>query len=452
MKKIIGLSTLIALSLDTAAAVAQEASVTTGYFYRRRTDENLKEPRWPSQEMKSNVINSVFDMSSGYLGGWLKADIGWLGALNFEKDYRCSEVAFCSKKNDISDGRTNIWAHNDLDGIALYRATLGVQSQLAEVKWKLRAGYDQLNAGVLGNNWGFLFPGSYRGAQLDGEWGGLTFNYAWADTYRAPWATEYGHFLDPSSKVIKEIQTAGVRYRAENGFYGEAAAGLATGWQKRHFVKGGWQGKAGAYDLHANYQHYRFSAFGKDFIGRENTMGEQNVVSMQLTHAQGWNLSLEYVGTQVDFWCTVPEFVPRMSAGYGNSQGRLDYWWNAVSDFNKDGERALNLGLRPPAWNLGSLAVSSGVNLISAQHISGFDAQHARTDREGFERGYNFDLGFSYAEGVLKPLSASFHYTHLKAGGTQLDDQDPGSLYARYGLYSTNDLKIMLIYRSVISG
>ncbi|WP_141736114.1 OprD family outer membrane porin [Oligoflexus tunisiensis] len=443
----VGILLLLGLELQ---ALAQQASITTGYFYRRRTDGNLKDPVWPSQEMKSNVINTVFDMSSGYLGGWLKADLGWIAAVNFEKDYRCSEVAFCSKTADSVDGKTNIWAHTDLDGVALNRATLGVQNDLGDMKWKLRAGYDQLNAGVLGTNWGFLFPGTYRGAQLDAQWAGLSFNYAWADAYRTPWATEYGYFQDPGGDRIKEMQTAGLKYQLEGGLYVEGAAGLATGWQKRHFGKLGWKGKVGSSDFSANYQHYRFRVMGADFIGRKDSFGEQNVVSMQLSTPESWTFTLEYVGTQVNFWCAVPEFVPRMSAGYGNSQGRLDYWWNAVSDFNKDGERALNLGIKPPAvkWNL--LSIHTGVNVIQAGHISGFNANHERTDREGYERGYNLDLSFSFADGPLKSLSTAVHYTHLKSGGTDLDPNDPGSLYARYGLYSTDDLKVMLVYSTSI--
>ncbi len=437
---------LLSIALMEFPAWAQEASITSGYFYRRRTDDNLKEPRWPSQEMKSNVINTMFNMSSGYVDGWWKADLGWIGALNFEKDYRCSEVAFCSKTGDSVAGKTQIWAHNDLDGIALHRATLGVQNQWGPMKWKLKAGYDQLSAGVLGNNWGFLFPGSYRGAQWDGEWDALSLNYAWTDAYRTPWATEYGHFLDPNGHTIKELQTAGIKYKLGGGLYAELAAGLATGWQKRHFAKFGWQGRVGDSDFGANYQHYRFQVMGQDFVGRENTSGEQNVISLNMTTSQSWTMTLEYVGTQVNFWCAVPEFVPRLSAGYGNSQGRLDYWWNAVSDFNKDGERALNLGVKPPSLKLARVSISTGLNLITARHISGFDKNRIRTDREGYERGYNLDLGFSFAEGFWKSLAASIHYTHLEAGGNDLDASDPGSLYSRYGLYSTDDLKVMLVF------
>jgi len=451
MKQIMRLLLPTFLLIDLSA-LAQEASFTSGYFWRRRTDASLKEPRWPSQEMKSNVINSSLDLSSPLVGGWLKADLAWIAALNFEKDYRCSEVAFCSKSNDKADGRTNIWAHNDRDGVALKRAALSLLVQTADVKWKIRAGYDQLSAGVLGNNWGFLFPGTYRGAQLDGEWGPLSFNYAWTDAYRTPWATEFGYFLDPTGRRIKEIQTAGLKYRMENGLYFEGAVGGSTGWQRRHFGKVGWQGSSGSYDLHANYQHYRYKVMGEDFLGRKDSFGEQNVISLTLAAEKSWSMSLEYVGTQTNLWFTVPEFVPRMSAGYGNSQGRLDYWWNAVSDFNKDGERALNLGIKPAALQWGLLSMTSGINLITARHISGFDANHARTDREGYERGYNLDLGFSYAEGVWKSLSTSIHFTQLKAGGIQIDEQDSSSLYTRYGLYSTDDLKFMIVYSTAISG
>jgi hypothetical protein len=442
---------LLLHAAELAAAEDRTFTVTSGYFFRKRTDAHIKEPLWPSQEMKSNVINTVFDLSSGYLGGWVKADLGWIGALNFEKDYRCSEVAFCSKKNDSEDGRTQIWAHNDLDGLALYRATLGVQSQTGSINWRWRAGYDQFNAGVLGNNWGFLFPGSYRGTQLDASWGAFHFNYAWTDAYRTPWATEYGYFLDAVGERIKEIQSAGAKYTFASGLFLEAGAGLATGWQKRHFSKAGWQGKTGAYEVSANVQHYRYEVLGEDYIGRENRGGEQNIISLGLT-TRDWSLSLEYVGTQVNFWYAVPEFVPRMSAGYGNSQGRLDYWWNAVSDFNKDGERALNLGFKPAPWTAGAWAITSGINLISATHISGYAGDRRRSDRSGYERGYNLDLGFSSTEGPWKPLTTSIHYTHLKAGGKNIDPNDPASLYARYGLYSTNDWKIMLVYSLSFSG
>lgn len=441
----------IALAEESAVS-PRVFSVTTGYFYRQRTDENIAEPRWPSEKMRSNVIDTVFDMSSGYLQDFVKADLAWIGAWNFQKDYRCSEVAFCSQLPDKTLGAVNVWAHNDIDGVALAKAALTFKKSLGSTQWQLRGGYDQFRGGLLGTNWGFLFPGSYRGLQLEGTLDHLTMSAVWTDAYRTPWATEYGHFSTPDGLTIKSIESAGLKYVWSGGYYAELAAGQSTDWQKRMLAKVGWQGKLAEYAAQANYQYYYYKISGKDFVGAEGTYGKQQVVSLESQIPYAWRLSLEYVGTTASSWFNVPEFVPRMSAGYGNSQGRLDYWWNAVSDFNKDGEQAFNLGLHSRTYELAGFGINGGGNLIYASQISGWDTNQARTDSSGFEKGFNLDLNLECPKGPWQPLSVSVHYTRLRAGGIQLDPTDSHSLFKRYGLYSTDDWKFMLIYSTAISG
>lgn len=438
---------------ESAKPAAREGSfnVTTGYFYRKRTDENEKVPAWPSQKMKSNTFNTVLTHSSGYLDGWLNADIGFIGAWNFEKDYRCSEVAFCQKKNDMVNGEPNIWANTDVDGIALYRALLEAKRKTGSFEWSLSAGYGQFNTGVFNVNWGFLFPGTYRGAQLIGKSGGLTMTYAWSDQYRTPWATEFGSYFGAGGERIDYLHSGSLRYQLESGFFAEAAVGQSYDWQDRYFGKIGYQDQK----LIANYQYYNYKITGLDFAGRENTYGRQDVVSLSYLTPYFFTVTGEYVWTRASSWFNVPEFVPRMTAGYGNSQGRLDYWWNAVSDFNKHDERALNIGIRQEVFKMGndSYGFFTGANLIYADNIAGWNSARAKTDNDGYERGYNLDFGFSVLKGAFQNASFNVHYTHLKAGGKDINPAvATETLFNRYGLFTTDDLKVMLLYTYGIKG
>ena len=50
-----------------------------------------------------------------------------------------------------------------------------------------KGGYTQLYVpGILGVNWSYQ-PGTYRGGQIEGTFGGLYLTYAIADEYKAPW-------------------------------------------------------------------------------------------------------------------------------------------------------------------------------------------------------------------------------------------------------------------------
>jgi len=437
-------------SVYAADSSPQTLTATSGYFYRWRTDEHIQEAKWPSEKMKSNTMNFVLDYSSGLLRDTVKADMAWIGALNFQADYRCSEVAFCSKHADAEQGRVNIWAHNDTSGVALSKAALTLQMKHESFQGSVRAGYDQFRGGVLATNWGFLFPGSYRGLQLDGSWDRLSLNYIWTDAYRTPWATEYGRFLAADGQIISALQSLGLRYQLTDQITAEVAAGQSTNWQKRYFAKVSWNSSIGDTPILSSFHYYDYRISGQDFAQQRDTYGKQSVFSLTADVPWGMKASLEYIATRASSWFNVPEFVPRMTAGYGNSQGRLDYWWNAVSDFNKDGERAINIGIQSMPLRTASATFSLSANGIYASHISGWSPDRQRTDHGGREGGYNLDVQMGFVDEFWRPLSASIHFTQLKSSGEGLDPSDSHSLFNRYGLYSTDDLKFMVIYSQSI--
>ena len=88
----------------------------------------------------------------------------------------------------------------------------------------------------------------------------------------------------------------------------------------------------------ADYQYYYYKVNGEDFSGRKETYGKQNALSIRLKTSYGFSNRFEIFQTKATSWFNVAEYVPRLTPGYGSSQGRVDYWFDAASiDFNKDG-------------------------------------------------------------------------------------------------------------------
>lgn len=443
------------LPIATAAAndqAHQKFSMTSGYFYRDRSDADIKQASYPGWVMESNVANFIFAVSSDLVDRKVTADLAWIGAINFNRDFRCSEVAFCSKSTDsqtINDA-TNIWAHNkDMDGIALSRASLKTKLDLNERSYlSAKAGYDQFNAGILRNNWGFLFPGSYRGAQVDLQIANTHIAYAWSDYYRTPWATEYGALLTPGGEKIDYLHSLGIEHRFSDNFDVELAAGQSHQWQDRLFSKLNGTFPGNQFSFYTSFQYYHYQLTGLDGKQREDAYGKQNAITFDIQTPYGFRLNNKVFQTQTNSWFEVPEYIPRLTYGYGTSNGRVDYWFDAASlDFNKDGELVMFSELSFDAYKFANVSISPSVAIFQGQGISGWNPTTLeKIDSDGYERGYYLDLKLSVLDGPLHGLYFNAHYASIKAGGSEIPEA-PTGLFYKYGLRTTNDLKIMLIHQ-----
>ena len=283
----------------------------------------------------------------------------------------------------------------------------------------------------------------------------ISVSLAWVDRYSPPWSSESHKFKTNSGEEIKYIFSAGVSYLPTKGLYAELSITHSKDYMNRVFGKLGYTKDTYFATIDSNYQVYAYAKGGSlwDKDLKPNThnnwpyvlgkkISHQHVISINAKWKNHLTSKLEFITTNIDRPQKTNdhavEFIPRATHGYGTSQGRIDYWWDAVSDFNKDGEKAscISLTYDIKQFNLNGLSI--GASYIYAFDISGWDTQ-GKKDSLGKEYGYNLDLSYTLPKKVIKTLTTKIHYTSLKATGN-------GDLWKRYGLYNVDDIKFMLIY------
>jgi hypothetical protein len=422
-------------------------SIQSGYFLRSRkgNDDFLGAKH---RTIKNNLTNLTLDYTSNFYKDLIGADFNLFFAGTF-KETHCSEAAFCSKSS------SSIWAGNDTSGMKIGKALIKLQHTTSTAKIKIRYGYDQINLAGLATNWGFLIPGSYRGIQSQLLMDKLSINLAWVDRYSPPWSSESHRFKTKSGAEIKYIFSAGISYLPAEGIYTEFNVTHSKDYMNRIFGKLGYIKNTYFAVIDSNYQVYAYTKGGslweKDLkpnthdgwpyvLGKK--ISHQHVISINMKWENSFTSKFEFITTNIDRPDETNdhavEFIPRATYGYGTSQGRIDYWWDAVSDFNKDGEKASYLSLTYDMTQLNLNGLSVGVTYIYAFGISGWDPQ-GKKDSLGKEYGYNLDLSYTLPKRILANLTTKIHYTSLKASGS-------GDLWKRYGLYNVDDIKFMLIY------
>ncbi len=99
-----------------------------------------------------------------------------------------------------------------------------------------------------------------------------------------------------------------------------------------------------------------------------------------------------------------------MTTPYASSNGRLDIWWDARSDWNHDGEKSLYAGVTYdleswdlPGWSLG-LAHAYGWD---ARPYSGFEDPGRRFS----ESAWNVDVHYKVQNGWAEGTRFQLHYT-----------------------------------------
>lgn len=431
-------------------AFADDAKLSGGVFYFQRERDrkqaqdahyNDKGEYVPAQDGKyhSNLSHSTaqlaLNFNSGYAWDVVGIDIGGFGAANLAVD----ESNGVNEENEFSFWGNSWGAGGDglsENGASLSTAALKLKFMDGAVTAK--GGFTQLNVpGILGVNWSYQ-PGTYRGGQIEGNFGGLYLTYAIADEYKAPWfrntngfskSNPYASDSYSDANQIDYIHGLAARYTFENGTAVTGSYGQSEGYMDSYHFK-----LAQKFDvlggLNTSYQFYGSDTDNNDYDG----------LAWQQALTAGW--AIGPYGFRIEGLWTKAEgdlgnYLPRLTRGYGNSQGANEIWWDSRSDWNHNNEKALFAGVNR---SLDDLVGSPGWS-VGVSGAYGWDAENGDGTRtDGTEWAANFDVMYTVQDGKLKGTLFKLHYTDYNN-----EQDDKGSWYYPNMFSSEHDVKFHII-------
>ncbi len=427
-----------------------DVSANLYYFQRNRVRKNDDGDYVTSLNHGTAQANVAF--SSGYAADAVGFDFSAFGAHDLVFDESSApdhEFAFFEDEyaEYFEEGCTAADCPPE-SGISISQAAAKVKFLDGRVKAK--AGLTQLSVpGVIGVNWSYQ-PGTYRGAQVEGNFDNLYLTYAWADEYKAPWYKRTAPFSAvkawnvPSAGDDAEvdfIHGIGARYSFDNGFGIQAGYGEAEDLSQSYHLK-----LSDDYDvldgLDVSYQFYGTETEG-EFSYYEDMAWLQALTSK--LRSGPYTFRAEF--TAVEAEGAEGNYLPRLTRGYSNSQGGLEIWWDARSDWNEHNEKAVFLGVwrdlddwvGAPGWNAGVSAAYGWDATKQIQTADGdwVDDPDAPT---GEESAINLDLSYKVQEGNLKGTLFKLHYTNYNNHQDEL-----GSWYYPNMFQSEHDVKFHII-------
>ncbi len=413
------------------SAFADDAKLTGGIFYFQRDRQRVEDPtmadpaggkdpvRNPNAgRYKTNLSHATtqiaLNFNSGYAWDMVGLDLGGFGAYDLSID----ETNPVNQENEFSFAG-NSWGNNYSDAAAAG----GFSLSNAALKFKFldgaltaKSGYTQLYVpGVIGVNWSYQ-PGTYRGGQIEGNIGGLYLTYAIADEYKAPWYKETQVFsrakawMDPfaDENVIDYIHGIAARYTFENGTAVTGSFGQSEGYMDSYHFK-----LAHKFDvlggLSTSYQFYgseteTYMKGGKE-IETYDGMAWQQALTAAWNYQQ-YGFRLEGMWTKAEG--AEGNYLPRLTRGYGNSQGANEIWWDSRSDWNNNNEKAVFAGV---TRSLDDLVGAPGW-AIGVSGAYGWDAESGDGKlKNGEEWAANFDVMYTVQDGKLKGTLFKLHFT-----------------------------------------
>lgn len=417
----------------------KDSKLTGGLFYFQRDRQRIQGGATGDGKYHSNLSHgtaqAALNFNSGYAWNFIGLDLGGFGAYDLSIDESNgvneeNEFSFIGKK----------WG-DKMDGVA----EGGFSLSNAALKFKLgdsvtaKGGYTQLYVpGVIGVNWSYQ-PGTYRGGQIEGNFGGLYLTYAIADEYKAPWFKETAGFSKKSmyagstafndENSIDYIHGLAARYTFENGTAVTGSFGQSEGYMDSYHFK-----LAHKFDvlggLSTSYQFY----------GSETDNSDYNGLAWQQALTASWAMGpygfrLEGLWTKAEG--DLGNYLPRLTTGYANSQGANEIWWDSRSDWNENNEKALFAGVTrslddlvgAPGWTVG----------VSGAY--GWDAENGNSTRvDGKEWAANFDVMYTVQDGKLKGTLFKLHFTDYNNKQDEL-----GSWYYPNMFTSERDVKFHII-------
>lgn len=385
-------------------------------YWQRQRDRKETDPASPhhgqyQQNLHHATFNGSLDFSSGFYDDAIGLDLAAFSALELSNSGPAApnEIGFSAAKT-----RWNERWSGDRSGISLYKAAIKLKY---DDIW-LRAGYLQPGGQTLiAPHWSFL-PGTYVGAESGyqrdrGESGILSFSYMWTNRYKAPWYTNTYNFRKADDvTAIPYLHSLGIKYDFKNKLIVEGAFGQAAGYMNQYFAKVSYDFPVSAHALRTSWQFY--GAQDKQRGGEGNPddvyAGLAWLQALTLGYSIGpFDLRLE--GTWVKAEGNQGYFLQRMTPGYASSNGRLDVWWDARSDWNANGEKALFAGVTYDlaGWQLPGFG-------LGASYAYGWDAKPGsnpiydqRTRLR--ESAWSLDLLYKVQAGPAKETLFKLHYT-----------------------------------------
>lgn len=400
-----------------AEGFIDDTSVTgTLYYWQRQRDRKALSPDSPhygkyQQNLHHATFNAALDYQSGFAADLLGIDVAVFSALEMFNGGPAApnEIGF-------SDARTR-WDEKwsgDKNGASIYKAALKGKYR----DYWLRAGYIQpTGQTLLAPHWSFL-PGTYRGVETGAKYdfadaGTLSLSYMWSNKYKAPWYTRLYNFRQADGKSgVSYLHSVGAKYAFNDRLALEAAFGQAAHYMDQYFAKLAWSIPLAGSDLRTSYQFY--GARDKAGGGAGNVNSVYDGLAWLQAMTFGYTLGpvdMRLEGTWVKAEGNQGFFLQRMTPGYASSNGRLDIWWDARSDWNANGEKALFAGvmLDLAPWRLEGWKVGTSFAWGWDARPSGNPAFDQRQRLR--ESAWNLDLAYAIQQGRAKDTQFKLHYT-----------------------------------------
>lgn len=395
-----------------------EAKLDGGVYYfqrnRQRVDNNFD-----YQANLSHATTQVaLNFNSGYAGGILGFDFGGFGAYDLSVD----ETGPLNQEHEFAFAGDK-WGENYRSGapeggVSLSRAALKLQ--FFKEKLKFSGGLTQLSVpGVIGVNWSYL-PGTYRGAQMDLNLGSISLTYAWADQYKAPWFKRVQNFSRLNAwnqgkfsgdNAIDYIHGFGGRCSLPKGFGLQFGWGQSQGYMDAYHIKLSQSVSLGD-GLDWSYQFY--GATTKDDVpvahSYDGLAWQQAVTSSMKSGSYTFRIEFMMTRAEGGLGC----YIPRLTRGYGNSQGGLEIWWDSRSDWNHDNEKTIFAGINRSlddikgmdGWSVG-ISCAYGWDAVAWQA----DGHTNPNIDKGRESALNFDIAYTIPDGRMKGTLFKLHFT-----------------------------------------
>ncbi|MFD1801713.1 OprD family outer membrane porin [Mixta tenebrionis] len=378
---------------------------------RKEADKSSEHYGKYQENLHHATLNSSLDFNSGYAGNIIGLDLAVFGAVEMSNSGPAApnEIGFSRGKTRWDED----WS-GDRSGTSVYKAALKLQ---ADDYW-LRAGYIQPQGQtLLAPHWSFL-PGTYRGVEAGlshdyAEAGKLEMSYMWSDRYKAPWYRHTYRFRQADGKTgISWLHAVGARYDFKNKLILEGSWGQAADYMDQYFAKASWSMPLGDSDLRTSYQFYGARDRESGGANNSNDVYDGMAWLQALTFGYTWGpFDWRLEGSWVKAEGNQGFFLQRMTPSYASSNGRLDIWWDARSDWNANGEKAVFAGVMYDLsqWDLAGWTVG-------ASWAYGWDAKPGSNpqwdqSQRIRESAWNLDLIYTIQQGRAKDTLFKLHFT-----------------------------------------
>ncbi|WP_111873330.1 OprD family outer membrane porin [Aeromonas bivalvium] len=425
-----------------ASKFYEEGKLNGGLFYFQRDRQRIQGGEDGDGKYHSNLSHATTQLALNYNSGYawdvVGVDVGGFGAydlsvdesngVNEENEFTFIGTKWGDKMDGLSEG-----------GFSLSNAALKLKFLDGAITAK--GGLTQLYVpGILGVNWSYQ-PGTYRGGQIEGNFGGLYLTYAIADEYKAPWFKETAGFSKKTmyagsdvafndENKIDYIHGLAARYTFEGGTAITGSFGQSEGYMDSYHFK-----LAHKFDvlggLNTSYQFYGSTTDNDDYDG---LAWQQALTASWAMGPYGFRTEALYTKADGD----LGNYLPRLTTGYANSQGANEIWWDSRSDWNENGEIALFAGVTrslddlvgAPGWTVG----------VSGAYGWGAQNGDKSLPKDGEEWAANFDVMYTVQDGKLKGTLFKLHYTDYNN-----KQDEKGSWYYPNMFTSEHDVKFHII-------